>query len=147
MSLKDKYGRPTVMTNDVLRKLEEAFAMGCTDLEACLYANIGKSTLYDYQQLVPEFVERKEELKESLKLHAKANLSRSIKIDLDVDNSKWYLERKSKQEFSTKIENENTNRELQSIDATQAILAKLPQGLLEDVLSALNVTDKGESSE
>jgi hypothetical protein len=27
------------MTDAVLRKLEEAFLMGCTDIEACLYAD------------------------------------------------------------------------------------------------------------
>lgn len=147
MTTKDKYGRPTVMTPEALRKLEEAFAMGCTDVEACLYANIGKSTLYTYQAENEGFLERKEELKESLKLHAKSNLSRSIKIDEDVDNSKWYLERKAKQEFSTKVESENTNRELPAVDATREILAKLPQGLLEDVLAALSVTDGNKTEE
>jgi len=110
MTTKDKYGRPTVMTPEALRKLEEAFAMGCTDVEACLYANIGKSTLYTYQAENEGFLERKEELKDSLKLHAKSNLSRSIKIDEDIDNSKWYLERKSKSEFSTRTEQDITSK-------------------------------------
>lgn len=72
-------GRPTIMTTETLRKLEEAFALGCTDLEACLYADISKTTLYDYQQAHPESVERKEELKEHPVLLARqtviANLS------------------------------------------------------------------------
>lgn len=140
-------GRPTVMTKETIAKLEQAFSAGCTDLEACLFASISKDSLYDYIKLQPEFSDRKETLKENLKLHAKMNLKQAIETDKEIDTSKWYLERKSKQEFSTKIENENTNRELSSVDATQAILAKLPQGLLEDVLSALSVTDGGESSE
>ena len=110
MTTKDKYGRPTVMTDDVVNKLEQAFAMGCTDIESCLFANISKQTLYNYQALHPEFIDRKEELKDSLKLHAKSNLSRSIKIDEDVDNSKWYLERKSKSEFSTRTEQDITSK-------------------------------------
>jgi hypothetical protein len=57
-------GRPTIMTPETLQKLEDAFALGCTDLEACVYADISKSTLYNYQEQHPEFVERKEELKE-----------------------------------------------------------------------------------
>lgn len=56
-------GRPTVMTDEVLRKLEEAFLLGCTDLEACLVADISKTALYEYQEKHPEFAERKEALK------------------------------------------------------------------------------------
>lgn len=55
--------KPTVMTDDVLLKLEQAYALGCTDNEACFYAGIARSTLYNYQQTHPDFVERKEELK------------------------------------------------------------------------------------
>lgn len=58
-------GRPTVMTEDVIRKLEDAFLMGCTDTEACLYASIVPSTLYKYQESNPEFTERKETLKQN----------------------------------------------------------------------------------
>jgi len=56
-------GRPTVMTDEVIRKLEEAFLLGCTDLEACLAADISKTSLYEYQDKHPEFAERKEALK------------------------------------------------------------------------------------
>lgn len=58
-------GRPTIMTPEVIQKLEEAFLMGCTDLEACLAADISKSTLYNYQEAHPEFVDRKAALKEN----------------------------------------------------------------------------------
>ena len=56
-------GRPTVVTKSVLLKLEQAFLLGCTDLEACFAANISKSTLYKYCDENPEFSERKEALK------------------------------------------------------------------------------------
>lgn len=58
-------GRPKKLTPEVIQKLEEAFLMGCTDLEACLAADIGKSTLYDYCNANPEFSERKEALKQN----------------------------------------------------------------------------------
>ena len=44
--------RPTVMTDEVVSKLEHAFSMGCTDLEACMYAGIAKATFYRYQEEV-----------------------------------------------------------------------------------------------
>jgi len=51
------------MTAETVQKLETAFLMGCTDLEACLFADIARRTLYDYQDKNPEFAHRKEELK------------------------------------------------------------------------------------
>ena len=98
-------GRPTVMTQDVVSKLEEAWSMGCSDLEACLFADISKQTLYDYQAKFPEFVDRKERLKESLVLKARAVIANSLN-NKDENTAKWYLERKKKDEFSTKVENE-----------------------------------------
>jgi len=56
-------GRPTVMTDMVIAKLEEAFLLGCTDTEACLAAGIVPSTMYRYIESNPEFSERKETLK------------------------------------------------------------------------------------
>ena len=53
------------MDDLTVKKLEEAFSLGCSDLEACLMANISKQTLYNYQDKNPEFVGRKERLKET----------------------------------------------------------------------------------
>jgi len=58
-------GRPTVMTTNVVGKLEQAFLMGCSDIEACLFADISKQALYDYQKKHPEFIDRKEKLKQN----------------------------------------------------------------------------------
>lgn len=98
-------GRPTIMTPETINKLEQAFSMGCSDLEACLHANIGKTTLYNYQQENPEFVERKEILKEKLVLKARSVIAESLN-NKDENTAKWYLERKRKDEFSTKIESD-----------------------------------------
>ncbi len=97
----NKVGRPTVMTKEVIDKLEMLFAKGLSDREACLIADIHPSTLYDYCNDNPEFTERKELLKEQIKTKAKLNVADAINNN-DVDLSKWYLERKSKDEFSTK---------------------------------------------
>lgn len=99
----NKVGRPTVMTKAMIGKLELLFAKGLSDREACLIANISPSTLYDYCTENPEFAERKELLKEQVKTTAKLNIAEAIE-KADVDVSKWYLERKAKEEFSTKQE-------------------------------------------
>ena len=96
-------GRPDKIDEKVLSKLEEGFSMGLTDVECCLYADIASATLYRYIEKNPKFRERKEELKNNLKMVAKTNLDKSIK-KWDLTDSKWYLERKGKDEFSLKQE-------------------------------------------
>ena len=113
-----KVGRPTVMTKETLNKLEEIFALGGTDLEACFYAGISRQTLYDYQEKNPEFIDRKEGLKSKPILKARMTIVDSLD---DPKNSQWYLERKSKDEFSTKQiiddnRNDNTIEELKKLN-------------------------------
>lgn len=96
-------GRPTVFTKEVLQKLEEAFALGCTDGEACYYADIAKSSLYNYQVSHPEFLERKDALKERPILMARQELIKGLKGNAEL--ALKYLERKLKKEFSLRVEN------------------------------------------
>ena len=96
-------GRPSVMTDEVLQKLKEAFLMGCSDVEACLFAGIASSTLYEYQNKNPEYSEQKAEWKKNPLLRARKNIYDKI-IKGDIETSKWYAERKGKEEFSTRQE-------------------------------------------
>jgi hypothetical protein len=88
------------MTPLVLSKLEEAFALGCTDLEACFFAELGAATLYKYQDKHPEFVERKEALKLSPVLKARRSVISGFEESPEL--ALKYLERKKKDEFSLK---------------------------------------------
>lgn len=101
MGEEKKVGRPTVMTEAMIGKLEMLFAQGLSDREACLIADINPSTLYDYCNEHPDFSERKELLKDKPKIQAKLNVAEAIE-NKDVDMSRWYLERKAKEEFSPK---------------------------------------------
>ena len=103
------------MTPETVGKLEHAFALGCTDLEACFYADIHKDTLYNYQLKYPEFVDRKEALKLNPVLKARTNVMASIEGG-DVDNSKWLLESRKKDEFSTRTENEITMKDSEILE-------------------------------
>lgn len=98
-------GRPTVMTPDVVNKLEQAFSLGATDVEACFYAGISKQTLYDYQAKYPEFTDRKAALKDKLVLKARQVVASAME-DGDKQTAQWYLERKKKDEFSIKTVND-----------------------------------------
>ena len=85
--------RPTVMTDDVLSKLETAFSMGCTDVEACNYANIGTATLYRFQEDNEEFRDRKEVLKSNPFMLARSVLIDALR-DGDVNTAHKMIDRK-----------------------------------------------------
>lgn len=98
-------GRPTLMTEITIKKLEEIFAIGGTDKEACLFANVSEPTLYSYQLKHPEFVDRKEELRQQPVLKAR----RTVVDNLGEPEMAFrYLERKRKNEFSPRQESHVT---------------------------------------
>lgn len=94
-------GRPTRMTTEVLNKLEEVFAIGGSDQEACFYANISHQTLYNYQEKHPEFVERKESLKEKPILKARQTVVQSLN---DPNHAFRYLSKKRRKEFGESLD-------------------------------------------
>lgn len=104
--MKHAGGRPTDMTPETINKLESVFAIGGTDKEACSYADISHQTLYNYQHDHPEFVERKEMLKEKPFIKARQTIVKSLD---NAGDAQWYMERKKKLEFS--VRNELTGAE------------------------------------
>ena len=102
---KDLGGRPTVMTDSVLQKLEDEFKKGHSDEEACNVADIAIATLYNYQKEHPEFLDRKRMLKSQPNYLAREIIYEKL-VKGDSDMAKWYAERKMKDEFSLKQEND-----------------------------------------
>ena len=98
------YGRPTKMTAVVLAKLEEAFCLGCTDVEACYFADISKHTFYRYMLKHPDFAERKDMLKQKPIFTARKSVIDALAGD--YNHALRYLERKLKREFSQRIESD-----------------------------------------
>lgn len=86
-----KCGRPPIIDKNVLQKLEDAFSNACTDDEACIYANIGATTLYDYQKANPEFVERKRMLRLTPNLQARRTIVNALN---NTSEARWWLEKK-----------------------------------------------------
>ncbi|MDD5726110.1 MAG: hypothetical protein PHC53_01710 [Patescibacteria group bacterium] len=89
-------------SSSVLQKLEEAFALGSTDQEACVYADISPSALYEYQRKNTGFLERKQALKSSPVLKARMTVVRSLENDPKV--AMWYLEKKRRKEFGNQAQ-------------------------------------------
>lgn len=99
---KDKGGRPTVMTENVIRLLEAAFLVGSTDLEACVHANISKTALYEYCQKNGAFAERKETLKNQPTLKAKLIINTALDND-DLNTAHRVIDRKEGQKIKQEI--------------------------------------------
>lgn len=99
----DKGGRPPVITSAVLQQLEGAFSVNATDAQACLVAGISVRTLYNYQEVNPEFLHRKEALKGLVGYQAKINLANQISKN-NLAASQWLLERKEKESYSTRTD-------------------------------------------
>lgn len=134
-------GRPSKITNEVLAKLDEAFLNGHTDEEACLIAEIDPSTFYRYIEKHPNYASRKELLKRNVTIAARKNIVKKIQ-EGNVELSKWWMERKAKEEFNPKEDIEAIIREEKSkwdsarkmddmSDYIKAVLESKPPGYIE----------------
>ena len=125
VSKENKVGRPRKITPKILEKLEEAFKLGCTNREACFYADVPESTFYDFLKEYPEYSDKIAMWKDYQKIKARFVVHKALEKG-DRDMAKWYLERKAKDEFNTKIEVDAT------LDNKITILNDLPSDVDED---------------
>lgn len=98
---KGKQGRPSAMTDEVLTKLQYAYEIGSTDREACLFAGIGMSTLYEYKKFNTAFAEKIDDWKDKPIFISRQAVLQQIQSG-DGDLALKYLERKKKDEFAPK---------------------------------------------
>lgn len=96
-----KKGRPTVFTPEVIGRIEEAAALDASVEEMAFYAGINRDTLYSKLQDDKDFSDRVEALRSRPIMKARKTIVDSLE---DVDGAQWYLERKRKREFSTRVE-------------------------------------------
>ena len=91
-------GRPTVITKETVRKLEQAFKDGLSVSEACFVSGIGKRTFYDHKASDTTFAHNMELAKAYVTLRAKKVVVQAIDSG-NLTAAKWYLERKARNEF------------------------------------------------
>ena len=94
-------GRPTKMTDEVVMKLEQAFAIDASVGEACSYADISRNTFYVWLKENPDFQDRIDELRERPILKARQTIVKGLD---NVQGAQWYIERKRKNEFAQRSE-------------------------------------------
>ena len=97
-------GQPTKMTDETLNLLREAFTWGCTDSEACCYADISTTTLYNYCNVNPEYLELKNKLKDMPTMKARRIINNSLD-DSDLNTANRVIDRVTTQ----KVESKNLN--------------------------------------
>lgn len=95
-----KVGRPSVLTETVVNKLEQAFAIGANDSQACSYAGISRQTFYARLKKDSEFRDKIESQKEKLALKAKEQLAKLIQSG-DRATILWYLSKVERQEVDS----------------------------------------------
>ena len=99
-------GRPSKMDEIAVKKLEEAFAWGCTDEEACFYAGISRVTLNTFQNKNKEFLNKKKILKANPIFKARVSVFNNL--DKDAHLAFKFLERKLPEEFGPRTKVDGT---------------------------------------
>jgi hypothetical protein len=118
-------GRPTIVDDLVVNKLEEAFAFGCSDEEACIYADISKQTLYNFQDKNQEFLDRKQLLKSRPILLARQAVLNGFNSNPNL--ALKFLERRKRDEFDPKQEPKDTLKPITINIISQADYASLDE--------------------
>lgn len=99
--MKNKAGRPTKMTEEVIRKIEEVAALDGSVKEMAHYAGVHHDTIYAYMAENKEFSDRIASLRERPVLKARQTIVKSLD---NPQHAQWYLQRKRKTEFAERKE-------------------------------------------
>ncbi len=99
-------GRPTVFDQDTVRKLEQAFAMGCTVEEACYISGVSRSAYYKRLDDDIHFMDKMERAKLFMIIQARHTVYKAIQAG-DVKTSMWLLERKRGDEFGVNAQHQH----------------------------------------
>ena len=92
-------------TSEVITKLEYAFSMGCTVVDACTIGGIGETTYYRWCGEDEALRGRFQLLQGTQILKARVIIDDALNSG-DLATAKWLLERKCKREFSTLVNQE-----------------------------------------
>jgi hypothetical protein len=95
---------PVKLDDNVVKKLEDAFKLGCSVGEACFSADISRQTYYNWIESFPGMKERFDSLKENPIFLARKSVVDGLQANPEL--ALKFLERKLRNEFSLKTENE-----------------------------------------
>jgi len=98
---KPKIGRPSIINEDTVRKLEASLASGFGVSAACYYSGVSRSTYYEYLATNKDFSDKMRMAEEWSTFRARQVILQAIDGG-DIKAAQWWLERKSKAEFASK---------------------------------------------
>jgi UDP-N-acetylmuramyl tripeptide synthase len=96
---KQKVGRPSVITEDVVQKLEAALACGYSVNVACYYSGVSRSAFYEHKAMDRAFSD-KMRLAEELSTHRARQVILQAIDKGDVKAAMYWLNRKARTEFA-----------------------------------------------
>lgn len=108
---KNPGGRPTKLTPEAIKKLEEVFAIDGSIAEACFYADISQQTYFNFVKRFPRYVERFNALRERPYLKARQTIVKALD---DPNHAFRYMERKKKKEFGNTVDLTTNGKDLPS---------------------------------
>lgn len=95
-----KAGRPSVINEEALRKLEVFIASGMGITASCNFAGISTSTFYEHKATDKEFAYRMNMAEEWAVFRARQIIVKAIN-DGNIEVCKWYLSKKARFEFGS----------------------------------------------
>lgn len=113
------------MQPDTVAKLEAAFAIGCSTVEACAYADISQDSFYRWMKSNKEFAklsERFNRLRQNPVLQARGTLLKGLKTDPDL--ALKFLKAKLPKEFKESVTIEGKSLHYHIVD----LINKIEQG-------------------
>ncbi len=121
-------GRPTVITQDSVQKLETAFRHGFSVSTACLYAGISRGTYYQHTSSDPDFLDRMQLAQAWVTMRAKAVVVNAINNN-SLPAAKWWLEHKARDEFGANATNEETQQNQEQHQKERDTLREIAESL------------------
>lgn len=104
-NIKAKTGRPSVINDDALRKIEEGALLGLNNSSLCLFADISQSAFYNYIKEHPSLKDRIDLLRNNNNILAMRNVRKGLE-DTDKKErgimTRWFLE-KTDPDFNSKL--------------------------------------------
>lgn len=133
--------------DEVVRKLETAWKIGCSDHEAACYADIGYTALAVFLKRNPVISARRDALKETPVVKAREVLHGAIEKGA-AELALKYLERKLRSEFALKVENEHSGKITTEIsDIRKKITDIKTQKLADELIAETSNIDTSGVSE